>query len=279
MKFVKKIKNKIKGYSDIFNRFNQRYQIARTSSSLSFYMIISLISILTISIQILAVSSEFINSFLIPRIISIFSEDFSEDIIKILPSFSLSSFSILVLVNLIWSASRTIHSINRVADYIYHDIKPRTGFRYRISAFMMFAMLLLVIVFEIMLVIFSHYLVTEVFEIKYNTAIRLIQLIIEISVLFFTLLIVYLYAPPKKMHFRDAYKGALFSTILIYIILSLFLYAVGLLESLGIGYTVITVISYSLIVLFLCNYILVLGLILNYFGNIFQLKRSLFSKQ
>jgi len=269
--FFKKIKKILK----LYKIYDTKYQVTKNSASLSFYMIVSLLSILTIAIQIIAVSNNFLEAFLLPEVVNIFSENFSDILVNVLPSFSLSGFSLLVLLNLFWSSSKTINGINRIADYVYYEIKPRDNWKSRISAFLMLSMLILVIIFELFLVFVSNYLIDNFFEFHW-IIVRIIQFILELSAIFFTLLILYMYAPPKKMHVKDAYKGALFSTCFIYLILAVFILIINSLQQIGIGYTILSIISFSLIVLLAINYVIITGIILNYFGNIFHLKSSLF---
>ena len=88
-----------------------------------------------------------------------------------------------------------------------------------------------------------------------------------------------MYAPPIKMTIKNAYKGAAFATFFIYIVLALFVIIVNLMNRFGIGYTIITIISYSFLMLYYVNYVIISGMIINYHGNIYNLKTFLFSKQ
>jgi uncharacterized membrane protein len=80
------------------------------------------------------------------------------------------------------------------------------------------------------------------------------------------------------MSFKNTYKGALFSTGLIYSLLTIFILVINALKKYSVGITLLTLISYSLILIFVINYILIVGLIINYYGNISQLKTFFFSK-
>lgn len=273
MKIVQKAKTFIRYY----NRYNTYYQIPKNSAAICFYILISLISIFTIMFQILTLSNNLLETFLFPRILKIFSENFSSTLKEILPHFSLSGFSIVVLLNFFWGASKTINALNRMADYIYYQVKNRSGWKNRISAFLMFLMLLIVILFELSLLIFSNYLIHTYFK-PYNFLIRSIQFVVEILIIFTTILILYMYAPPIKMSVRSAYKGAIFATLLIYLLLGLFVIVINLMNRFGIGYTIITIAAYSLLVLYYVNYVIISGMILNYHGNIYNLKTSLFRK-
>ena len=272
-----KIINKVKNFIRLFNRYNTFYQLRKNSAAICFYILISLISIVTIAFQIITLSN-LIETFLLPRVIRIFSENFSETLMEVLPNLSLSGFSVIVLFNFFWGASRTINAFNRVADYIYYQVKNRAGWKNRLSAFLMFMMLIIVILFEFSLLFFSNYLIRTYLS-RFYFIIRLIQFLMEILIIFTTILLLYMYAPPIKMTIKNAYKGAAFATFFIYIVLALFVIIVNLMNRFGIGYTIITIISYSFLMLYYVNYVIISGMIINYHGNIYNLKTFLFRKQ
>jgi membrane protein len=195
-----------------------------------------------------------------------------------LPHLSLSGFSVVVLFNFFWGASKTINAYNRMADFIYLQIKNRSGLMNRISAFFMFMMLMLVILFEISLIIFSNILISTYIPARLNFLVRILQFILEIFIIFTAILLLFMYAPPVKMRIKDAYKGALFSTLFTYLLLGIFVIIINLMKRYGSGYTIITIIAFSFLVLYYANYIIITGLILNYHGNFFQLKKALFRK-
>lgn len=274
---MKKFISQIKKIINCYHAFNNKFQISKNSASLSFYMLLSLVSIFIIAIQIITLSSINLESLVLTKIVKIFSENFSEQLMDILPDFSLSGFSIIVMINLFYSASKTINGYNRIADYIYFEIKPRIGWKSRLSAFLMFSMLLILIFFEIPLLFFSNYLIRNVLSFN-RYFVRGIQFILELLIIFIIFLILYIYAPPKKMTIRLAYRGAAFTTLLSYLLFLLFVLVINAFNQLGIAYSILTVVSFSLFVLYAINYIVIVGFILNYYGNIFQLKTSFFSK-
>ena len=259
---------------NFYNRYNSYYQIPRNSAAICFYILISLISILTLAFQILALSGE-LETFLIPQVINIFSENFSETLAKALPQLSLSGFSVVVAFNFFWGASKTINAYNRMADFIYLKVKKRSGFWNRLSAFLMFMMLISVILLEASLIIFSNRLILKYIQKEYIFLARFLQFLLEILIIFSTVLLLYMYAPPVKMTFKAAYKGAVFSSLLLYLLLGLFVLAINLMNRFGVGYTIVSVLSYGFLVLYFANYIIISGLILNYHGNFFQLKEAI----
>lgn len=275
MNIIKSVRNAVATY----NLFNKKYNVSRNSASVSFYMLISVVSLLIIVFQIITYSSDIIETVLIPQIIGILSENFFDTLVTVIPTFSLSSFSAIIFINLLWAASKTINGYNRIADFIYYEIKPRHGLLNRLSAFLMFSMLILVFIFELFIIFIGNYLIRKIATGNNYWLIKIVQFGLELFVIFLTVFILYLYAPPKKMRFRDAYRGALFATLLLYLLLSLFVVVITFFNRFGIGYSIITVLSLSLLVLYYGNYIVISGLILNYFGNFFQLKKALFRKQ
>ena len=89
----------IKKFIRYYNRYNNYYQIPKNSAAICFYILISLISILTLTFQIITLSDNILETFLLPKVINIFSENFSETLMAALPHLSLSGFSVVVLFN------------------------------------------------------------------------------------------------------------------------------------------------------------------------------------
>lgn len=277
---MRRIIRKITRIIDTVNAFNRKYQIAKNSASISFYMLISLISLFVIAIQVVALSAASLEAFLLPKVISVFSEKFSEILMSMLPNFSLNGFSIIILFNIIWSSSRIISLYDRVADYIYLQVKERVGWKSRISAFMMFSMMVMVIIVEIIIGVYANYLISNILKIHQKILLRIVEMIMEILMIFVIVMILYLYAPPIRMKLRNVYKGAFFSSLLIYAVFALFIAAIAILNRLGIAYTILTILSYSLLIVYVINAIIIVGMVINYHnGNIFQLKSALFRKQ
>lgn len=259
----------------LYNRYNSYYQVPKNSAAICFYILISLISILTLGFQIIALSGGLLETFLLPQVINIFSESFSETLAAALPQFSLSGFSVVVAVSFFWGASKTINAYNMMADFIYLQVKKRSGFWIRVSSFLMFMMLISVILLEASLIIFSNRLILKTVSKEHFFVVKFIQFLMEILIIFSTLLLLYMYAPPLRMSFKTAYKGAVFSTVALYLLLVLFVLAIQLMSRFGIGQTLISVLSYGFLVLYFANYIIITGLVLNYHGSFFQLKEAL----
>lgn len=266
---MKKVLDKIKKtriykFIDRFNNIDKEYYITTTAASITFYTLLSVISLLLLAFQILNYSSNIIETFIIPKVFDVFTNNFGEQINQMLPKFTLNSFSILVLINILWSSSKAINAINKISDTIYKEIKPRNGLMNRISAFFMFSMLMLVLVFEIIIVFLSEYIITEVLHISYPLITQIWQIIVEVLVIFFVVLILYIYAPPRRTKVKEAFPGALFTTICVYLILLIFVFIIDLYKDINPAYGIMTIISLSLIVLFVMDYVIILGILINY---------------
>jgi len=262
---MKKLIKKISLISKYITNFDNKFQITKNSASLSYYILLSIVSVFLIFFQIMQTTNVF-NSFFFMNLFSIFEENFYNKLQEILPKFSLSGFSIFLFLNIFYSASKTINGYNRIADYIYFEVKLRTGWKNRLSAFLMFLMMLSVFLFEILILITENYLLKDVLRVNY-LILKIIQFIFEFAIIYLSINLLLIYAPPKRMSFKNTYKGALFSTISIYILLSLFIGIVNLLNKFSIAISILTFISYSLIILFLINCILIIGLIINYYSS------------
>lgn len=188
------------------------------------------------------------------------------------PVFSFNTFSIIILLNFFWSASKVLNGYNNVADRIYEEVKIRKGYLKRISSFLMFLMLLFILFFEIAFIIITNRLITNFF----NNAIilRVIQFFIEITLLFFSIALIYIYAPPVKMSMKEVYTGSIIATAGIYILLMIFILIFSLYQDLNIAYSALTIVSMSFVFLFIINIILIVGIVINYrvnkFGKIFH---------
>lgn len=271
---MKKLFKKIKKIITIITNFDNKFQITKNSASLSFYILLSLVSVFLIVFQIMQTTNVF-SSFFFSNLFEIFEENFVNELYNILPTFSLSGFSIFLLLNTFYSASKTINGYNRIADYVYYEVKKRVGIKYRLSAFLMFLMLLITFLFETSILIFGKYLFENVLKLNYYL-LKTIQLIFEFSIIYLTINLLLIYVPPRRMSFKNTYKGALFATISIYLLFTIFITVINLINKFSIGLSILTFLSYSLIVLFLINCIIIMGIIINYYGtiNIFKfLKR------
>lgn len=264
---IRRLINKISKIIDKMNGLENKYKITSISAASSFYIIIALFSIIFLVYQIYGLYSKDIEDFLLSKVLDIINPVYHSIISENLSGFSFSSFSVLLFFNLLWSGSKIINNLNNIADNIYVNVKRRKGYLKRISAFFMFMMLVLISFFLIAFIVYTNNLILNLFD---NMLIlRVVQFIIEISTLFFIILLIYIYSPPIKMNISDVFLGTVIATSGIYILIILFLLIFSLLNFFSITLTIITIISTSFLIIYLINIVLNLGLIINYHKNKF----------
>lgn len=247
----------------MINKIDQKYLITLYASSITFYIIISILSLLLLAFQILNITSNIMQTYLFEKIISFFYQKYGTQINILLDNSSLNGFSIFAIINIFWSASRVISQLDRIGDFIYQH-KKRRGFFNRLRSFFMFSMLMIILIFEMVLILFSDYLIVHIFKLNYTFVLKIWHILVEILILFFSLLLLYIYIPPKLTKVKEAIPGALFSSILIYLLFILFSVFLNLYQKLDFISSFATIFSISLFFVFFIIYIIILGLILNY---------------
>lgn len=269
---MKRIISKVITFIKKVNNLNHRYEITLESGATSFYIIVALFSIIVLGVQIYSIFSKDLEDFIVSKIFKIINPIYHSFFNDFKPVFSLNSFSILIFINFFWSSSKVLNGYNNVADRIYEEIKARKGYLKRISSFLMFLMLLFIIFFAIAFIIITDRIIKDFFN---NLIIlHILQFAIEITILFFTISLIYIYAPPVKMYMKDVITGAAISTAGIYILLLLFLLIFKIYQRLNITYSALTLISLSFLFIYFINIVLIIGIVINYrinkFGNIFH---------
>lgn len=247
--------------------FDRRYNLTVVSASLSFYALVSVISLFIIFVQIINYRYDIMDNLLINKLLSIFSDSFSNHLKEFIPEFRLTNYTSLSVLSLFWSASCTVHSYNKIADNIYKEFEKRSSIKLRISSLLMFLMLFVIVMFEIIFVLFSTSLIEKYFFISNKYLAILIEIILDVFSIFLILLILYTYVPPVKMSFKKSYYGALVVAIVLYAFLNIYILVIHLYEKIAMSVTIIFVLNSILIFIFSINYIIIVGIIINYNRN------------
>ncbi len=265
---MKKIKKIIKYINDIKTKYN----LFLMGASSSYYIIVALFSALVLIFQFYNVFSNDLKDFLISKLIEIINPLYHNLFDGLVPIFEFNSFSIIIFFNLIWSSSRIINNLNTMSDMIYEQHKNRKGFINRISSFLMLLMLTFIAIFEIAVIVFFHKLLYQFIKIPF--LIELLEFIVEFVILFFTLLIIYMYAPPIKMNIKNTYLGAGITSVLIYLTTIILLFVIDYYQKISETYNILTILSLFFLWIFIINTIVSLGLIINYkYGKYIQNKK------
>lgn len=249
----------------LLNNILKKYQITIIGASTSFYVIVALFSFSILLFQVYGAFSNDFRTILFSKLFEIVNPIYHNVFKGLSPVFELSTFSIFLLFNLLWSASRVINGFNIVADIVYEEVKDRKGIFNRISSFLMFLMLVLIIFFEVAFAINTNKLIASFFN---NLIIlKIVQFIIEIAILYFTLAIIYIYAPPVKMSLKKVAFGTMVATGLVYLASVILVVIVYAYHRLNITYSLLTIISLFFIWIYIINIIISLGIIINYQYN------------
>lgn len=237
MNFKKYIKN--------INLIKNNYELSLYSSSITFYMIVTIFSLF---ILILQFYNYFNNKLLLNSIINYLNIYYVTYFENIVPIFSLDKLSPLLFINLIWSSSKYINGFNRVSDIIYKEKKKRNWIINRISSIIILFLIIISLIFEVFLILFFDNII--------------IQFLGEF-ILIYTIVIILNYSiPPVKLKLRNIYFGSFVSTVFIYIILIIFLLLIKVMNYLNLN--IISILSLFLLFIYCLNYALVIGIYINY---------------
>ncbi len=254
IKFIKKLK-----YLD------EKYEISIVSAQTSFYIIVASFSFITLGLQIYYYFFQGANNYFINKIYDIINPIYYDTFNKLNPIFSLNHFSFILLINLLWSSSKTINGINRAADLIYKDVKKRKGIFIRITSFLMFLMLFSILLFELVIFVFaSDFLQNKIHNFYIY---QIIEAIILFFLIYILMILLDMYCPPVIMKIKDAYKGAFIQTTLLSLTLFFFLSIINLYQYINPNYQILSIISLLFIWIYIIIYIIVFGILFNYILN------------
>ena len=89
------------------------------------------------------------------------------------------------------------------------------------------------------------------------------DLFLTIFLIFSLIVLLYIYLPPIVMSFKKAWYGALIVSVILYFMFVLFLIFIQICEKINPNFGIVSLISISFLWIYLMNYIIVLGLIIN----------------
>lgn len=129
--------------------------------------------------------------------------------------------SILLFIQLIWVASKLLHTLHLIADLMYYDVKERSHLKLRILSFVyMIGILVVTILLILILFYVSHIKYTFPFGIRFILSfIEFLFPFVWLNVLF---LLIYKYVIPIPIQFRETISISLITSFFIYILLRLY---------------------------------------------------------
>ena len=245
-----------------FIDLNHKYEMTYLSSSISFYMLVSLISSLVIGLQITNTISSGLNDFIIVKVIEIINQDFLKQITDVVSSVNVNTSTIFIFISLIWSSSKVINSFIRASNKIY---KEYHNFIYnRSSAVVITIYLLLFLLVEIFVTLFGNYMIVKYFY-KIKLIMKILQMFLELISIYVLVLILNIYCVPYKAKIKDVNRGSILSTILIYGSMNIFIIVVDLYNKYNQTAGYLFFITVGNMLLFVANYSLILGFVYNHY--------------
>lgn len=238
---------KLKSIIKKVSNYKNKYELSLYSSSTSFYMFITIFSLLILIIQFYNHYAN--NDLVIYSIIESLNEYYIEYFEEIVPIFSLKSLSPVLFINLIWSSSKYINGFNRVSDAMYCKIKRRNVIINRIYSILILLLIVLVLSFEFVGILIINYILDNVINSYYIY--MLIQFIIEFILIYSVVIIINLCIPPIKIKITNIYFGSFASTCLIYIILIIFLKIINIVSIYELQIDIISIISIFFLFIYL----------------------------
>lgn len=251
---------KIKKIIDKINLYQNKYTLSLYSSSTSFYMIITIFSLLVLIIQFYNFFSN--NDLVLNSIIESLNDYYIEYFEEIFPIFTLKSLSPFLIINLIWSSSKYINGFNKISDVIYCQNKRRNLILNRISSILILLLIILVLSLEFIGILIINYITKNI--INNYILYMLIQFIIEMMLIYSVVMIINFYVPPIKMKLNKIYLGSFVSTCLVYLTLIIFLKIINIISKLSLQINIISIISIFFIFIYCINYALIIGIYVNY---------------
>ena len=233
-----------------------KYEISLLAASTSYYFIVASFSLITLFLQFYNSFFNYDNNIVLIKLLNNLGNN------KLISLFSVNYFSPFIFLSLIWSSSRVLNGFNRASDIIYNINVRRNYIKERINSFFMFMVFVGIIIFEISTLLYATQLITKIF--KSYIVYSLVHLFIELIVIFSIVVILYIYIPPMKIKFKNAYYGALISTCFIYVINVIFYSFVLIADNILTNFGIINIISVLFLWIYSINFILIIGLYINY---------------
>ena len=252
------MKNIIKKYLS----YNLKYSISINARSISFYFISSIASITVIIISSINELNNVLDSSIYLDILKIVSNLYSILVSSYTNNIRFTGFSLILVLSIIYCFSKIIYSYKIFGKKLFLETKQQLLLRDVVNSFLLVIDLLLIILSNILIYLYSDILIKFVF----NNRIILILLhyIIELVLLFILIIIFYKIIIPKKILLKNIKKESFGVSIIIYLILSIFvlLFNVLYVESNIVGITF--VLSMFSFFIFLVNYVILFGFIVIY---------------
>lgn len=195
----------------------QQHHIQAYSGHMAFYLTMSIFPFLIVLVTIigkLSLDSEFLfeyMKFFVPADIGVFLEEYIANI-----SFNATGIISISLIITIWSSSRAVHAMMRAFNVVFEVEENRNYFQLRLTGFFYTLVLIIAIVLFLFLPIIGRTIIEffnpllaipNIYIVLYGA----MRWVIITVFFFFVILLAYTQIPNRKISFREAIPGALFS--------------------------------------------------------------------
>lgn len=237
--------------------------------NLAFFLVLSLAPIITLFGMITSMLSLSVDS-----IVNFFNNVLPSSITDILVSFlnnsELNTGNILFLIVGFYVASNGTDSLITAANILYKS-DHENYIKRKIKAVLMNFWLIILFIVILILLAFGSFILTKLLSfsvigkfIANNYAlITIIKLIVAFIFIFITIKIIYTMAPNKKIKSKYVNLGALFATLSIMVVTSVYSFYVTNIAHYDVIYGSLATIAILMLLIYFISYIIVLGMAIN----------------
>lgn len=236
-----KLLKKIKPYFEYLKLIN----LDILSSSLSFYIVIIFIPIITIINTLL----DYLNVI---------------DVDKNLLTNNTLINSIILIVTIIFIISKLTNILSKYSDIIYKDVEIRDQLKLKIRSIIFVFLLIFMITLLIILSLYITYLNNQIFKLN-KYMINSIKMIINFISIVIINAIIYKYIIPIKVKLKNTIIVSLFITLVWYIILFIYQTNLNIFNNYYLIYQNFTNIVIFIWLIYFISYSFLFGIVINYY--------------
>ena len=238
---------------DHFKTLNNKYSINDISSGISFYIVLSLISLLTLLIQISSFLPKEVQRFILVDIIKIVEEEASIIIGTKVYIFS----SLLLITSFIWSSSKVINGYLKASMIINGD--GNKFIKRKLKSLLISIVFFLVFIIELCILVFGDYIIATYFN--NLVLISILRYLMEFCFIYFSIYLLYKLCFDYKVNLFS--KVVIITSIAIYVLLVLLLVSLNIIRKVDYLYSTQLFLPLISIFILLFNSVVIYGFCLN----------------
>lgn len=273
---IERIKEFIKNILDIM----KKPEMLTLPSTLAYYFVLSAVPIISIVILIATsfnLSISFITDFI--------SNNFSEDLVNLItPIFTEQNFSLGFMIYIgvsFFLASNGSDSIIVASNMIF-NLENKHYIKRRLKAFVITLIIFLLFTFMLIVPLFGEQIISICMSIGVRSSILdvmrmlypVLNVPVTLMVMYFAIKLIYMIAPDDKMKSKDVTKGAVFTTVLWFLVTMIYSYYIKNIADYSHYYAGLGTIVMLMIWFYILAFIFVIGISLNYRNTQEQIERT-----